>query len=76
MTKSKRTKGSLRGMDPRMSQLVRTATKQGCGLERRTKHLALRFPDGQLLTVPSSSEGRTGMNFRQELRRRGLEVPK
>lgn len=76
MTRTKSTKGSLRGMDPRMSQLVRVAARQGCTLERRTKHLALRFPDGQLLTVPSSSEGRTGMNFRQELRRRGIEVPR
>ena len=75
MTGAKMTAAS-RGLDARMGQLVKVAVKQGCVLERRRKHYALRFPDGQLITVPSSSEGSTGMNFRGNLRRRGIEVPR
>ena len=65
-----------RSFDKRISQLVTVALDQGCELERRNRHYALRFPDGQTVTIPTTSEGRTGMNFRQELRRRGINVPR
>jgi hypothetical protein len=64
----------LGGLDQEMKRLVRAALGAGCTLERRTRHWALRLPDGSLITVASSSTGRASRNLRADLRRRGVQV--
>lgn len=65
---------SLGGLDRDMRALVKAALAAGCTLERRTKHLALRLPNGQLVTVASNRNSRADRNLRAALRRAGVQI--